>query len=528
MEDKNISEITEKLTDGNAKREYLAERQREKSQKELLKAHKRAERYKEKAEARRERARRRAEIKEQRESVKKERKRLRDERRKQRDENKRVGGGWIAAVVSLSVATAILAAALITFTFIPSAKEDGAEAAYRKSFYDTVAQVDNMDLNLSKTLATRDGGAMQLYLMDLAVNSELAENNLQQLPIEDENKFYTTKIVNQVGDYAKYLNKKIIRGEELTKADYDNLKNLYKANAALKNALAAAIKDMGADFNFSDMGSGAADNALLKNFNELQELSVEYPELIYDGPFSDGRENVEIKGLSGEKITETEAKLIFTETFSEYAPQNVEFTGKSAGLIPAYCVQGEVNGDILYAQITETGGKTIMFSYSGSCRAENIDGDYATEKALAFIAKTDMKDMRPVWINLSGNVYTINFAPEINGAIIYPDLVKVRVCAETGMVIGLEATGYYTNHTERTVGSPALTRAKARAKVSEDIAVETARLAVVPTGNTSERLCYEFSGTLDGETYYVYIDAETGRQTEMFKVVNSEEGTLLM
>ena len=93
---------------------------------------------------------------------------------------------------------------------------------------------------------------MQLYLTDLAVNSELAENNLQQLPLEDQNKFYTTKIVNQVGDYAKYLNKKIINGETLSREDYANLTNLYKANVALKNALQAAMREMRVDVAMVD------------------------------------------------------------------------------------------------------------------------------------------------------------------------------------------------------------------------------------------------------------------------------------
>ena len=50
----------------------------------------------------------------------------------------------------------------------------------------------------------------------------------------------------------------------------------------------------------------------------------------------------------------------------------------------------------------------------------------------------------PVWINLSNNVYTINFASEVGGVIIYSDLVKVRVCAETEMIIGMEANSYYS------------------------------------------------------------------------------------
>ena len=58
--------------------------------------------------------------------------------------------------------------------------------------------------------------------------------------------------------------------------------------------------------------------------------------------------------------------------------------------------------------------------------------------------------------------------------------------------------------------------------------VKTCRLALVPVGNSNERLCYEFMGELDGSTFYVYIDAVNGRQVEMFKVVEGTEGTLLM
>lgn len=531
MENPNEMNITADIADeiiyGSAKQDHLRAKKDSKKEKLLQRERLRDERYKAQATVRRERNRRRAELKEQREYMKNERKRLKKERKKDGASNRKTGG-WLAAVISLSLATLILASALTYTAIMPTESDNRLESGYRKSFYDTVVQVDNMDLNLSKTLATSDKGAVQLYLTDLAVNSELAENDLQQLPINDEDKFYTTKIVNQVGDYAKYLNKKIISGEPFTAADYENLKNLYKANAALKNALQAAMKDMDGNYNFVDIGKKFEGNTLLKNFDELQELSVEYPELIYDGPFSDGRDGEQMEGLTGREITESEAEDIFKDAFGEYSPSNVKSVGKSAGNIETFCVEGEINGDILYAQISKIGGKLMMFSFAGSCREVKYDDGYATEKALEFLTKAGFEDMKAVWINLANNVYTINFATERNGVVVYPDLVKARVCAETGMVIGLEATGYVKNHTERNVPQPVLTKAEARKSVSEEISVETARLAIVPTGETSEKLCYEFSGTYNGETYYVYIDAISGRQVEMFKVINSDEGSLLM
>ena len=65
-------------------------------------------------------------------------------------------------------------------------------------------------------------------------------------------------------------------------------------------------------------------------------------------------------------------------------------------------------------------------------------------------------------------------------------------------------------------------------KVSSNIELKSCRLALVPIGTSSEKLCYEFSGEYDGSTYYIYIDAITGRQVEMFKVIESTEGTLLI
>ncbi len=532
MEEKRLSDTeTENVVGGNAKDDFnlaveneSAEKPDEMSERE----HIRAERYKAKATALRDKNRRRAEKRAMRESVRAERRKAREERKNSGEKNGRPSGGWIAAVVTLGLSTLVLATLLTYTAFMPAESDGRLNSAYAKSFYDTVVQVDNMDLNLSKVLATRDSGAIQTYLTDLAVNSELAENDLQRLPIEDENKFYTTKIVNQVGDYAKYLNKKLIKGGKLSAEDYENLKNLYRANASLKNALSAAMKDMNGDYDFADMGKNFENNALLKSFDELQELSVEFPELIYDGPFSDGKDDAEIKGLSGSVITEAEARDIFVGIFKDYDLKNVTTSGKTTGNIPAFGVQAEVKGDLIYAQITETGGKLIMFSYAGSCGAINYEEDFVVKKALGFIAEQGLKDMKPVWVNLSNNVYTINFAPETKGVIIYPDLVKVRVCAETGMIIGLEAAGYYANHTERTISAPALSRAEARSKVSGEISVETARLAIVPIGEKTESLCYEFSGTKDDETYFVYIDAVSGRQVEMFKVINSEEGKLLM
>ena len=64
--------------------------------------------------------------------------------------------------------------------------------------------------------------------------------------------------------------------------------------------------------------------------------------------------------------------------------------------------------------------------------------------------------------------------------------------------------------------------------MSEEIEVRAKSLAVIPTGGGNEKLAYEFIGESEGETYYIYIDANTLKEADIFKVVNTEQGRLLI
>lgn len=574
---------TTKTVERENKQKLRAEREKIRAEKRVelarIKAHKKAEKEKAQATALRERARKKAELKQRRAELKKQRveqreklmheskvererriaeeranamriKQERHDRRmelkkqklaerraknervardRQRNKERRHGtGGWLAAVISLGVASLILSSVLTFVLLTPSVNDGVLESTYRKSFYDTVEQVDNIDLNLSKVLATSDTGAIQRYLVDTAINSELCENDLQQLPLQDESKYYTTKLINQIGDYSKYLNNKLIAGEKLSESDIEGLTRLYNANRTFKESLQLMASEMGTDYSFSSLANADESNLVIKNFNELQNLSVEYPELIYDGPFSDGLDGREIKGLQGETISAERARDIFASLFGRFSLEEVESVGETSSGIECYNVQAKADGELLYAQISKLGGKLIMFDYAGDCNGVNHDAVTAIETAQGFLNTLEIKDMEAVWINLSNNVYTINFAYTQKDVTVYSDLIKIRICADTNKVLGFEGTGYYTNHAERLIGKPVLSQAEAQSKVSKNIEVESSRLALVPIGNSSEKLCYEFSGEYDGSTYYIYIDAITGRQVEMFKVIESTEGELLM
>lgn len=529
-------------------REKVAlKKQERKEKREMLKNETKAQREKRLAQAKAEKTRLKREKRELKARVAREKKELalqkkkekrmaREARQKERNrykqqkrESKKGYGGWLAAVISLGASLLVVTTVLAMMFFVPTENDVTMQNVYRRSFYDTVSYVDNMETGLSKVLASGSSESQQKYLVDLAIDSELAENDLQRLPLQDETKHYTTKLINQIGDYSKYLNEKLANGGAVTAEEKESLRQLYQALSSLKDSLKNMSDQMGDDFDFNSLRDAGEGNLVYDGFTELENLSVNFPELIYDGPFSDGLSDREPKGLTGEEISETVALDLFTKYFAAYNIGDAAIVGEAAGQFPVYNAEGTAaDGSMIYAQISKKGGKLVMFDSNMNCETTNFDLDSCVEIATAFLQSIGISDMRPVWSNESGTVATINFAYETDDVIVYSDLVKVKVCEERGLATGMEASSYYLNHTERSIAAPALTAAEAAAKVNEEIGIVTARLTLIPIGNSSEVLAYEFAGEYEGATYYVYIDANSGKQVELFKVVEGTEGMLLM
>jgi germination protein YpeB len=214
--------------------------------------------------------------------------------------------------------------------------------------------------------------------------------------------------------------------------------------------------------------------------------------------------------------------------FADRNLEKVTVLGSNSITLQTFNLVGKTDNGDIYAEVSKIGGKLIMFDIAGSCKKVNYQQDYAIDCAKEFLQKLEILGMQAVWTNLANNVYTINFAYSQNDIIIYPDMIKVRVCAETGKVIGMEATSYYANHTQRSLDAPSYSKGQGSQKLANNMLIESVRLVVCPIGLNQEKLCYEFYGEINGESYYIYLDANTLKQVEMFKVVEGSEGLLLM
>ena len=457
-----------------------------------------------------------------------------DKRQKREERSKRRSsrgiGGWLAAVVSLGVAVLILGS-LLTINLMggrvnfPEAMVD---YGYRQNFSELIDYNGNIDINLSKALVSTDKREQQKLLIKVSEDSLLAEECLQRLPIAEQNKYYTARLINQTGDYAKYLNNKLIDGQTITKSEWETLRRLQGYNNSLREVLDELDGKMAMG---EDIAKLFKDEKSLgsSRFAELEDMAVGYPQLIYDGPFSDGLNTRSAKGVDGQQYTESGAEKVFKSVFAKYDISKVEVVGQTGGNIPSYTVVAtDPLGEELYAQISKVGGKIIMFEYNKICKEGSLSEEECVKIGGGFLKNLGIDDMQAVWCETSDRFTTINYACVQDGVILYPDIIKINVCRGEGVVFGMEATNYYLNHTQREISKPSITRAEAKKAVNAQMEIESVRLALIPKGNDKEVLTYEVAGEVDGQKYFVYINASNAMEEQIFKVVQTNQGNLLI
>jgi germination protein YpeB len=256
--------------------------------------------------------------------------------------------------------------------------------------------------------------------------------------------------------------------------------------------------------------------------------------LIYDGPFSDHLEQNKPKGVSGALVTRTKANEVARNFIDN--PQGwiwqVKNTGDKKGKIPAYGLSlspanTQVSEQIIM-DVSKIGGHVVYLLNTRSVGTSRISMEEAKSRALKFLKSRGLDNMEPTYMLKQNKVAVISCVYKQDDILVYLDLVKVQVALDDGQVLGYEASGYLMAHTLRKFKKPKFTSTEAKSLVTARMQVERVQLALIPTQGDKELLTYEVQGKVNGETYFVYINALTGKEEKILKVLNTPEGTLTM
>ena len=419
-----------------------------------------------------------------------------------------------------------------------------AENNYNMAFFELVSYVENVETYLAKSLisSTPEHGAETLTHVWREAN--LAQSYLARLPMGSQELANTSKFLNQVSDYSFSLSRKNINNQNLTDDDFNNLKELHTYSVDLENTL----NQLSADINdgrikwgeLTNKGSSVfltqVSNISKDSFDNLEENFHEYSGLIYDGAFSEHMTSVEKKGLTGEEISEEEAKKIATDFIGNDKIGEINSNGVSEDTdIPSYDFSIKAKNDkneIITISVSKKGGHIIFMNYNRNVEAESISQERADEIGKDFLNSKGFPNMKETYYLKQNGVVTINYAynqKSTNGdVIVYPDLIKVKVALDNGEILGIETTGYLNSHYERNIPTAKITKEKAKENLNKSLQIESEGMAIIPTEFKTEIFCWEFKGKVDDTEFLVYINAETGAEEDILVIKNTPNGTLTM
>lgn len=450
-------------------------------------------------------------------------------------------------MLTLVVTLVVIIAALGMYTYKRERDyHQMTENDYNMAFFELVDYVQNVETYLAKSLisSTPQHGAETLTHVWREAN--LAQSYLARLPIGSQELANTSKFLNQVSDYSFTLSRKNIYNESLTQEDLDNLKELHNYSVELENTL----NQLSADMNDGRIKWGEltkkgtnvfatqVSNISKDSFSNLEENFHEYSGLIYDGAFSEHLTSAEKRGLTGENITEEQAKQIATKFLGQDKIKEINSNGLSENTdMPSYDFSIKLNSEkdkdnVLTVSITQKGGHVVFMNYNRDVNAETISEERANEIGINFLNEKSFQNMKETYYLKENGVLTINYAynqSTSNGNVtVYSDLIKLKIALDNGEILGIETTGYLNSHYERQIPEVKISKEKAKQNLNKNLEIKSESLAIIPTEFQTEIFCWEFKGTVDNTEFLVYINAQTGKEEDILVIKNTPNGTLTM
>lgn len=406
---------------------------------------------------------------------------------------------------------------------------------YTEAFSNLVNYVNNVENYLAKAMISKSSEHAAQTLTQIWRDSNLAIVYLSRIPLEDDGLSQTAKFLNQVSDYSYSLSKKNIEGEELTEDDFNNLKSLHDYSVSLESTLNQLSEDLyNGNIDWDSLNSGASNHLAqsvdsLSVFSNIDDNLNEYEGLIYDGAYSDHINKQEKIGLTGNDISEEEAKEKVEKFIGKDNIKEIQSNGFIENAeIPSYdfSVKLKDREETYSIMISKKGGHIVESVLDRVVKEEKISQAEANEIGKAYLSDKGFENMKETYFIKQGNIITVNYAYNDNGVIVYPDLIKVRIALDNGEILGIETSGYLNSHYDRVYKEPKISIEEAREKLNSNLEIKAENMTIIPTEWKTEIFCYEFKGSVEGKDFLVYINVESGEEENILVILDTPGGTL--
>lgn len=432
-----------------------------------------------------------------------------------------------------------LAVALLACRAGAGSYETRLDANYRHAFSEVLTAVQELDTSLKKSVYASTPAMECAVCTEIYSDAQTAEMAIGVLPVQTQSLEKIARHIAVVGDYAYALSRAAAEGNHFSAEALANLKEFSQTTSALYEQLGTlqqAIADGAVSTETHRRLTDALDNLRAETetavdtidaeMEALGEAFPEVPALVYDGAYAD-RSSTEMRMLAGKaEISAEEARAVAAE-FLQCPEEQLQMRERSEGKTPCWnfnLPDGDTESSIA---VTVQGGEVLYFYSSCPSGEAKLTHEEALAAAQEFLTRNGYENMQPCSYEASSNAETIVFAYQQGDVLCYPDLIRTKVCLESGKVLAFEADMYLTYHTQRDLPETMPDPAASRTAVPDSLQILREQPVLLQSAGKLERLCYEYlCKDADGAQCLIYVNAETGEQ-ERILLVQEGEGSVL-
>ncbi|HEX6923309.1 MAG TPA: germination protein YpeB [Bacillales bacterium] len=407
-----------------------------------------------------------------------------------------------------------------------------AENNYQQAFHNLVYHVDQLQDKIGTTLAmsskqTISPALAQVWRLSTAAHGEVGKLPLSLMPFND-----TEEFLSNIGQFSYRLSTRNLNKRPMTGDEEQTLKKLYKRSTDIEHQLreVQAII-MKKDLRWMDVKAALAsgeepmDNSVIDGLKTVDKKVQGYDNINWGPEVTEMAKNREgqFAKLKGDKISPQEAKKVAREFFGFGQEVEIRVTGSGRNSnYAAYSVsmKNPKTGSTIQMDITKIGGHPIWMIQDRQTGKAKISLHKAQQIAAKFLKKHDKKNMKMAQSTQYDDTGSFTFVKVKDGVRIYPESIRLKVSLNKGNIVGYDGTDYIAFQRKREFKKPKLSRKEALKSLNENVDVKVMRKALITNDLGKEVLCYEILGTINDDTYRIFVNANNGVEEKVKKLQN--------
>jgi len=419
-----------------------------------------------------------------------------------------------------------------------------AENNNHRALTDFASHLDQLETDMAKGDVASNSSQQILYLSQVSNKSEAALKDFAQIPADQAGLSYVGQFLTQSGDFARTLAQQIASGGTISTEEEKTLRDMHERLVPVNQKVQVIMTRMDTEnlawtdptlslrkrlgFGGPQIAEAAADasevpsKSVRSGLDQLDASLQKLPPFSYTGEYA-SRVVSKPLGLPSGEVTRVHAQAVARDFLNKvgYLNATPEFIGESKGALGGYMWKfKEAN-----LEVSHQGGVVTLFRDQRSIDPKTMSIEEASNKAKIalqalgwHLTLTSSEDF--------GSYVQFDAVAEKDGVRIYPDKVRLMIALDNGQLVGLDAAPYYAFHQSRTFPAK-ISLDQAVRKLRPNFQVLESRLAVIAKSGNQEVYSYEFRGRYQGEEYLVYLNASTGAEEKIQRVIKTPRGEYL-